>query len=52
MSCSRNAERSRQIEIAFAVGIPDMNSFGAFPNDGPGTVRFNEGNVLRFEPPK
>ena len=38
-----DAKRGGQIEIFFAVGVPDIDIPGAFPDNRPRAVRFNDG---------
>ena len=35
MAGGGDAKRGGQIQIFFAVGVPDMNAFGAFPDNRP-----------------
>ena len=44
-----DAKRRGQIQILFPFGVPDVHVPGAFPDDRPRTVRFDEGNVARFK---
>ena len=52
MTPGGDAERARQVEIFFAIGIPDVHAARAFPHDGPRTVRGDESDVARFVTPE
>ena len=43
-----DAERGGQIEILATRFIPDVNAFGARPDDWPGGVRLHERDVARL----
>jgi hypothetical protein len=49
VACGGDAERGGQIEIFFAVGVPDKNILGAFPDNWPRAVGFNEDDISRLE---
>src|SRR2546423_15193827 len=48
MACRGDSERAGEVEVAFAFSIPNVNTFGALPDDGPGAIRRDEGDVRRF----
>ena len=45
MAGSGDTERGGQIQIFFPFRIPDVNAFGAFPDNRPRTVRLDEQHV-------
>ena len=49
MTGGRNAKGRGQIEVFFAIGIPDVNAPGAFPDHGPGTVRLDKRDIARLK---
>ncbi len=44
----RHSESGGQVQIPFAVRIPDVNAAGPLPDDRPRTVRRNASDVPRF----
>src|SRR5207237_597708 len=43
-----HAEGGGEVEVPLAFSIPDVNAFRAVPQDRPGAVRRDEGDVRRF----
>ena len=49
MAGGGHAKGGGQIQIFLPVGIPDVHASGAFPDDGPRTVRFDERDIARLK---
>ena len=48
MTSGGDAEGGGEIEILAAFDVPDVVALSAFPDDGPGAIRFREQDVARF----